>query len=236
MAQRPARLRQVFTHIKTLHFLRFLFPGVVLMTLGLTTSAYLLIDLLPIQSLSPLKDIQVRIITQVWYALVWMFYSVSMSFLIYHQLGKKQGLTQSSFLDFVALHFAEYITAQLRILIHVSLWFLALILPGFVMEARFRLASLFIFFHPRFHQDRSLDPLRLSLDAIPLKKVGFIGVILVLTTITPMVVDSVYAHASLMFEPQGRVAQILIYTLLNLITHSYIFKTYLDMTEGKEYV
>lgn len=223
----------MFSRIKTLHLIGLLFPNVVLMTLGLTALSYALIDFFPIQTFEAFQDIQAQIISQLWQSLVWVAHSISLSFLIYYHLGKRKGLTQGSLACFIAQNFGEYITAQLRVLIRVSLWFLALILPGIIMDARYRLTSLFVFFHPRFHEDRTLDPLRLSLEAIPLTKLGFITLMVILCYVLPMGIDSFYPHASFMFEPTGRFVQIALFSILNLITHTYIFKTYLDVTEGK---
>lgn len=192
-----------------------------------------MIDLFPIQSLPVFNDIEVRIVVAIWQALIWALYSASLGFIIYYHLGKAHGLTQQRFVPFVMKNFLEYLTAQLRILISTSLWFLVFIIPGFIMDARYRLAPLFVFFHPQFHTDRSIDPLRSSLQKISLRKAGFITLLIVLTFICPMIFDSIYQHAHFMYEPQGRVVQIVLYSFLNLFTYCYVFMTYLDLTEEK---
>lgn len=208
-------------------------PTLFLILLGLTSLVYVLTDLFPIQAIGPFKDFQARVIVQLWQALVWAAYYLSTSFIIYYFLGLKHGLTQSSLTCFITQNFGEYITAQLRILIRVSLWFFALVIPGFIMDARYKLTTLFILFHPHFHEDRSIDPLELSLKSVPLKRMGWIALIVLLTTICPWIIDGLWPHASLLYEPQGRLLQILFYSLLYLFTYAYLFKTYLDIREGK---
>lgn len=150
---------------------------------------------------------------------------------MFYELGLAKHLVASNFLQFIQKNFLEYLTAQLRILISTSLWFLALIIPGLIMMLRYSLAQAFIFFHPRFYEDRTLDPLKLSLQKIGLNKIGFMVLLAVLLFIFPLFIDSTFEHAHFMFEPLGRFFQIFFYSFLNIFTYCYIFNTYLDVTE-----
>lgn len=217
--------------MKTLKVIPLLFPKAILTVLGMTTLNYVLIDLFPIQSIGPFQYHEARIVVSIWQAMVWALYSFCLSFVIYYHLGFKKGLTQLNFVQFVSKNITEYITAQLRIVINTSLWFLAFIIPGFIMDARFRVAPLVVFFHPHFHQDRSIDPLKVSLKKIPLTQAGAILFLISLVFICPLVFDSIFEHAHFMFEPRGRIVQILLYSLLNIFTYSYVFTIYLNSTE-----
>lgn len=93
------------------------------------------------------------------------------------------------------------------------------------MALRYSLSELVIFFNPNFLEDRAQDPLAISAETL-----GFqIPKLLILASlylILPSILDSVFDHAHLLYEPYPRLAQIALYSVLNIFTYIYLFKIF----------
>lgn len=190
-----------------------------------TTFVYLAIDLFPLTSILP--NLEPRIAMALWQSLVWAIYSIFLAFFVGHNLGVGLGLIQKPFFSFFSQNFSEFLAAKLRSLIKSTLWGLLFIIPGFVMAIRYSLNEMVIFYNPGFLQDRTQDPLDISKEKIRFFSPVFF-VLLALYFILPTVFDASFDNAHFEYEPYPRLLQILLYTLLNLFTYIYLFKTFMN--------
>ena len=192
-------------------------------TLLATALVYVFIDILPLYRFFP--SVEPQILQILWQSLLWGAHSFFVAFFICYGLSQGLNLQPKGFVAFFKKYFSEFLATRLRIVIHSTLWFLLLIIPGFVMMLKYSLGEMAVFFSPNFLDDRTQDPLTISS-----KKIGFkVGPLLFLAIfyfIVPAILDTSFDHAHLVYEPSGRIIQILIYTFLIIITYIYLYWTF----------
>ncbi len=211
----PLSLKTILVHLP-----RSTFFGVLLAT----SLVYLAIDLVPILQIFP--NVESKIVLVLWQSLLWMVYSVFISFYLNFELGRGFDLVEDkNFLFFILKYFPEFLSLKLRTLVKTTLWAFLFIIPGFVMMLRYSLGELVVFFSPNFLDDRTQDPLTISSDIV-----GFhllrLTLLASLYYVLPTVFDSTFDHAHFMYEPRSRVIQIILYSTLNLVTYIYLFKIF----------
>lgn len=184
------------------------------------TLSIFLLDVFPLYKWTSIVSPNVS--QTLWYSLITTLNSLFLCFFILHSLGRKQGWTSLSFFKFFKTHFLEVVTAQLRILWVSSIWLLALILPGIIMYLRLAFAECVIFFTPHFYENRQIDPLDRSFKSLKSQKF-VLFILFLLLLVAPPLIDSRFEHAHFLYEPTGRIVQILLYTLLSILTYSFIF-------------
>lgn len=185
-----------------------------------TTLVYVFMDIVPIYRFIP--SVEPQIAQVLWQSVLWGLHSVFIAFYVCHGIGVGLKLHSDSFFKFFFKYFNEFLAARLRVLIRSSLWFLVFIIPGFIMLLRYSLSEMIVFFNPNFLEDRTQDPLLISKQKIGFKFVP-LGLLSLFYFVIPMFLDSSFEHANLLHEPSGRVFQILMYTILILLSNFYLF-------------
>lgn len=195
-----------------------------------TALVYVLLDLAPVLQLFP--NTETRIVQILWQSVLWGLHSIFIAFFINYGLGLAFNLHQVSFMNFFVMFFPEFLSTKLRAIIKTTLWGLLFIIPGFIMALRYSLSEMVVFFNPNFLEDRTQDPLSLSAE-----KIGFQAPKLLLLAfllfVLPSIFDSSFDHAHFMYEPYPRLAQIALYSVLNLFTYIYLFKIFYKFEEKK---
>ncbi len=195
-----------------------------------TALVYVFMDILPIYRLFPYVEPQILQI--LWQSILWGIHSLFATFFICHGIGVGLKIQPDSFGGFFVKYFSEFMATRLRVVIFSTLWFLVFIIPGFVMLIKYSLSEIAVFFNPNFLEDRTQDPLQISSQKMGYK-VGAIILLSILYFVVPTVIDSSFEHAHLIYEPSGRVFQILAYTILILLTYIYLFWAFTNFQEKK---
>jgi hypothetical protein len=213
--------------------LRILPPFSYFIGLTATTLVYVLIDTFPIYRF--FSNLEPQILQILWQTLVWGLYSVFICFFIVYFFYNHLKLSNEkpSFFNFFCKYFYEFLTTRLRVALHVSLWLLVFVLPGIFMILKLCLSEVVVFLNPNFLEDKTQDPLTISSQKIGFKFLPLV-VLFLLLLVLPSIFDSIFNHAHLLYEPQGRIFQIFLYTLLSFVSYIYMISLFLNLNSKEK--